>query len=92
MAQLANVETILDNIDLENTKVSDLFDKAWKSQYALYKVDDTSSSSYETRRKKTLEVLLHCKSMFEELGLFSENEGLEEVSTSELRYSIKFNF
>jgi immunoglobulin-binding protein 1 len=81
-----NVETILDNIDLDNSKVSDLFDRAWKSQQDLYKTSDTSNSTFEARRKKTLAVLEHCKSMFEELGLFSENEGLEEVSTSELRY------
>jgi immunoglobulin-binding protein 1 len=80
-----NVETILDNIDLDNSKVSDLFDKAWKSQYDLYKTNETSKDSFEARRKKTLEVLKHCKNMFDELALFSENEGLEEVSTSELR-------
>ena len=80
-----NIETSLENLDLENSKLSDLFDKAWKSQQELYKSSDESSSVYEMRRKRTIQVLEKCKFMIEELGLFSENESLEEISTSELR-------
>lgn len=84
MAQ--NFDTILDNIDLENSKLSDLFDKAWKSQQGLYKASDESTVDYQERRKKTIQVLEQCKYMIDELALFSENESIEEISTSELRY------
>ena len=85
---MASNQHILDNIDLENSKLSDLFDKAWTSQKELYKASDESSALYESQRKRTIEVLEKCKFMIDELALFSENESLEEISTNELRFVI----
>lgn len=85
MSSLSTVSD-LDKIDLENSKLSDLFDQAWKSQQVLFKSSEESSSEYESRRKKTIAILNQAKSMIEEIGLFSSNEGIEEISTREIRY------
>lgn len=81
-----DVQISLDNIDLENATLSSLFDVAWKSQRDLEKDSaDESSVEYQTKRKKIIQVLQKCELMLDELHLFSDNESLDEVSTSELR-------
>ena len=77
-----------DNIDLENTTASTLFDIGWKFQQDLANAFDQSSPEFDQKRKKLIELLQKCENMLGELGLFSENESLEEVSTNELRYFI----
>jgi immunoglobulin-binding protein 1 len=88
---MSNVN-ILENVDLENSKLSDLFDRAWQSQQQLHNTADETSSDYDSRRKKTIEVLERCKEIVDELALFSENESLEEISTNELRFINFFNY
>ncbi|CAF0775286.1 unnamed protein product [Brachionus calyciflorus] len=78
----------IDDIDLENSTASTLFDKGWKFQQELEKASDECSPEYDQKRKKTIIILQKCESMLDELGIFSENESLEEISANELRYFI----
>lgn len=76
----------MDNNDLENMKLADLFDLGWKEQRELSKTSMCEQSSdYLMKRKKAVEILKKCEFMLDELHLFSDNESLEEVSTGELR-------
>lgn len=77
-----------ENIDLENSTASTLFDIGWKFQQELANASDQSSPEFEQKRKRLIEILEKCEDMLGELGLFSKNETLEEVSTNELRYFI----
>lgn len=77
-----------DNIDIENSTASQLFDFGWKLQQELANAADQSSADFEQKRLKLIEVLQKCEDMLGELGLFSDNESLEEVSANELRYLI----
>ena len=75
-----------DPIETENMTVSDLFDKGWKLQQELMKTSsDESSQDYLKKRKQAIEVLEKCANGLDELHLFSTNESIDEVSTSEFR-------
>jgi immunoglobulin-binding protein 1 len=74
--------------DYENRTASDLFDSGWKLQQELEKSSDESSENYSIKRKQAIEMLRKCTEMLDELHLFSENELLDEISTSEIRYFI----
>jgi hypothetical protein len=69
----------------DEMKLGELFDKAWLTQYELYKSTNESGEHYEQERKRLIQMLTKCESMLDELHLFSENESLEEVATNELR-------
>ncbi len=82
-------ETFSGDDDLDNLKLCDLFDRGWRLQRELSKSSvDESSDQFLLKRKKSLEILKKCEFMLDELNLFSENEDLDEVSTSEIRYFI----
>lgn len=72
--------------DYENRTASDLFDSSWKLQQELEKSSDESSENYSIKRKQAIEMLRKCTEMLDELHLFSENESIDEISTSEIRY------
>lgn len=72
--------------ELENMTLSDLFDMGWKLEQEMEKASDESSDGYLLKRKKAIEIFRKCSYMLDELHLFSGNETLEEVSTSEIRY------
>ena len=72
-------------IDLESTRLSDLFDKGWQMQLELEKASDERSDIFVRNRRRTIEILERCEFMLDELALFSENESLDEMSTSEIR-------
>ena len=76
-----------DGVDLENVTLSELFDRAWKLQQDMMKsCTDETTQAYMLNRKKAIEMLEKCDFMLGELHLFSSNESIDEVSTSELRY------
>lgn len=79
-----------EDIDIENSTASVLFDKGWKLQQELYKTSDETSQSYETKRLRTIEVLAKCATILDELHLYSDNESLDEISTNELRYFLNY--
>lgn len=75
-------------IDLNNMKLSELFDHGWKMQRELAKSGICEhSNEFFTKRKSAIEILERCEFMLDELHLFSDNESLDEVSTSELRFN-----
>ncbi len=75
-----------DSFDLENMKLSDLFDLGWKEQRELNKTTlCEQSSEYLLKRKKAVDLLKKCEFMLDEIHLFSDNESIDETSTSELR-------
>ena len=75
-----------DSCDLENMKLSDLFDLGWKEQRELNKIAACEQSNeYLLKRKKAVEILEKCEFMLDEIHLFSDNESIDETSTSELR-------
>ena len=75
-----------DTVDFENMTLSDLFDKGWKLQQEMMKSStDETSQTFSLNRKMSIEMLEKCEFMLGELHLFSSNESIEEVSTSELR-------
>lgn len=79
-------ETFNGDDDLDNLKLSDLFDRGWRLQRELSKSNaDETSTDFLLKRKKSVEILKKCEYMLDELNLFSENEELDEVSTSEIR-------
>lgn len=76
----------MESIDLESMKLADLFDLGWKYQRELSSSSlSEGDSEYIRKRLRALEILKKCEFMLDELHLFSENESLDEVSTSELR-------
>jgi len=75
-----------DSCDLENMKLGDLFDLGWKEQRELSKTKlCEQSSEYLLKRKRAIEILEKCEFMLDEIHLFSDNESIDETSTSELR-------
>lgn len=79
----------LANIDYDKYSLSSLFDLGWKLQQGLEKDESgggESSDSYQLRRRRLIELFTKCEFMLDELHIFSSNEELDEVSTSELRY------
>lgn len=79
-------DILLENIDYEKYSLSSLFDLGWKLQQDLDKQSDESSSSYQLRRRRLIDLFQKCEFMLDELHIFSSNEELDEISTSELRY------
>ncbi len=72
--------------DLENMKLGDLFDLGWKEQRELSKTTlCEQSSEYLLKRKRAIEIFEKCEFMLDEIHLFSDNESIDETSTSELR-------
>jgi len=77
--------------DMDSMKLSDLFDHGWKIQRELAKSGlCEQSSEFLAKRKNALDILKRCEFMLDELHLFSDNESLDEVSTSELRYFLTY--
>ena len=76
--------------EMENMRLSELFDWGWKTQRELSKQSDECSSDYLLKRERAIEALRKCEFMLDELHLFGDNETLDEVSTSELRYFLNY--
>ena len=72
--------------ELESLTASQLFDVGWRLQQELDKAAvDESSSKYALDRKKAIEHLQRAQALLDELHIFSKNEDIDEVSTSEIR-------
>lgn len=76
----------LENIDYEKYSLSSLFDLGWKLQLDLEKQSEESSASYQLRRTRLIDLFKKCEFMLDELHIYSSNEEIDEISTSELRY------
>ena len=85
MCSTTTLTSLMESIDMDNMTLSDLFDRGWKIQQELNKACDESSESYLLARKRAIEILTKCEFMLDELHIFSTNESVDEVSTSEYR-------
>lgn len=81
---------ILEGVDLENSSLSTLFDVGWQLQLDLDKQSDETSPSYQLKRSRLIELFKKCEFMLDELHLFSANEEIDEISTSEMRYMLVY--
>lgn len=84
--KLTSSDDVLANIDYDKYSLSSLFDLGWKLQQDLDKQAEETSSAYQLRRSRLIELFKKCEFMLDELHIFSSNEELDEISTSELRY------
>lgn len=86
---------VLEGIDYDKYTLSSLFDLGWKLQLGLEKQENeesTSSSAYQHRRARLIDLFKKCEFMLEELHIYSSNEDLDEISTNELRYMMIYAF
>ncbi|XP_070536168.1 immunoglobulin-binding protein 1-like isoform X2 [Ptychodera flava] len=68
-------------------KLSDIFDRAWKIQLDLEGSDEASNSDkYQLKVKEAIGLFEQCTEMVNQLSLFSDNEDVEEIPTSSLKY------
>ena len=72
----------------DNLTISELFDQAWNLQKTIEKeLDNPNKNDLALKNDliKSVSYLEKCDYMLDELHLFSENETIDEISTSELR-------
>lgn len=76
-----------ENINDESHSVSQLFDIAWSNQNDLQSpLIDTTTDDYSSKLLHTIRLLETLEKRVKTLELFSDNEQIEEVSTTNLRY------
>jgi hypothetical protein len=76
-----------DNINEESQTVSQLFDIGWANQNDLQSPSaDTTTDDYSSKLLHTIRLFESLEKRLISLELFSENEHIDEVSTTNLRY------
>ena len=76
-----------ENTNDESQTVSQLFDIAWSNQNDLQSPSaDTTADDYSSKLLHTIRLLETLEKRLQSLELFSDNEHIDEVSTSNLRY------
>ncbi|CAF1352451.1 unnamed protein product [Adineta steineri] len=76
-----------DNINEESQTVSQLFDIAWSNQNDLQSSSaDTTTDDYSSKLLHTIRLLESLEKRLISLELFSDNESIDEVSTTNIRY------
>jgi immunoglobulin-binding protein 1 len=71
----------------ESKTVSQLFDIAWSNQNDLQSPSaDTTTDDYSSKLVHTIRLLESLEKRLKSLELFSDNEHIDEVSTTNLRY------
>lgn len=84
---MADSEPSSDQHQSDPPRLSELLDRGWKTYEELEDcADPPGSSSFQLRVRTALTQLQEAARMVEQLELFSRNEDLEEVSTTDLRY------
>ncbi|KAF3909429.1 hypothetical protein AA313_de0202193 [Arthrobotrys entomopaga] len=68
------------------TSLKSLWEKAERQQKQLATFTDYNSTPYKLAVAEALDTISACKNLINDLSLFSTNETLEDVATSELRY------
>ncbi|XP_061899675.1 immunoglobulin-binding protein 1 [Entelurus aequoreus] len=75
------------NSDTETPKLSDLFDRGWKTFVEIDNTNDPlACNSVQVRVKRAINMLEETSRMAAQLDLFSPNEELDEVATADLKY------
>lgn len=86
---MAEENAVLANIDYDKYSLSSLFDLGWKLQQDYDKQgEDSTSKASQLTRARLIELFKKCEFMLDELHIFSSNEEIDEISTSELRYML----
>jgi immunoglobulin-binding protein 1 len=76
-----------ENTNDESQTVSQLFNIAWSNQNDLQSPSaDTNADDYSSKLLHTIRLLESLEKRLQSLELFSDNEHIDEVSTSNLRY------
>lgn len=76
-----------EHINDESQTVSQLFDIAWSNQNDLQSPSaDTTTDDYSSKLLHTIRLLESLEKRVQSLELFSDNEHIDEVSTTNLRY------
>ncbi|XP_022088421.1 immunoglobulin-binding protein 1-like [Acanthaster planci] len=71
----------------EAPKLSEIFEDSWRIKQELDNVDKpTNSKSYQDTLQKAIKMLEQATVMVSQLNLFSSNEQLEELPTTDIRY------
>ncbi|XP_074530430.1 immunoglobulin-binding protein 1 [Halichoeres trimaculatus] len=84
---MAESEPSRDSVQSDPPKLSELLDRGWKTYEELEDcAEPPGSSSVQLRVRTGLSQLQDAAQMVEQLDLFSRNEDLEEVSTTDLKY------
>ncbi|XP_048838884.1 immunoglobulin-binding protein 1 [Brienomyrus brachyistius] len=77
----------IQNTDLDSQKVPEMLDRGWK---IFEEVDNTNqptgSNSVQVKVKRGMQLLEEVTRMVAQLDLFSRNEELEEIATTDLKY------
>lgn len=82
-----------DNTNDESHTVSQLFDIAWSNQNDLQSPSiDTITDDYLSKLLHTIRLLETLEKRLQSLELFSDNEQIDEVSTTNLRYLLLHAF
>ncbi|CAF1103944.1 unnamed protein product [Adineta ricciae] len=77
----------IENVNDESQTVSQLFDIAWSNQNDLQSPSaDTTTDEYSSKLLHTIRLLESLEKRLASLELFSDNEHIDEVSTTNLRY------
>jgi immunoglobulin-binding protein 1 len=76
-----------DDINDESKTISQLFDIAWSNQNDLQSpTADTTADDYSSKLLHSIRLLESLEKRLTSLELFSDNEQIDEVSTTNLRY------
>ncbi|XP_071759007.1 immunoglobulin-binding protein 1 [Centroberyx gerrardi] len=82
----SNVRKPLDS-DVEPLKLSDLLDRGWKLFEEVDTTNEaTGSNPIQVKVKRGITMLEEASRMVAQLDLFSRNEDLEEIATTDLKY------
>lgn len=77
----------------ESHTVSQLFDIAWSNQNDLQSpLANTTSDDYSSKLLHTIRLLESIEKRIDSLELFSDNEQIEELSTTNMRYLLVYPF
>lgn len=71
--------------DEDETSLRSLYDTAERLRKEIEESHDYQSDAYQDKLRCTTTTYDKCKQLVDQISLFSSNEGLEDVSSSEIR-------
>lgn len=84
MYQRATAKTMGE--DEDQTSLRSLYDTAERQRHEIEGSYDYQSDAYQDKLCSAVNAYQKCKTLVDQLSLFSSNEGLEDVSSSEIRW------
>lgn len=71
----------------DSTSLRSIFDTASRLRAEIEESYDYQSDAYQDKLRAALTSYQKCKDVIDQISLFSSNEGLEDVSSSEIRFA-----